>query len=124
MRVIKRNAIRCLKCGDVIESKSVHDFQQCSCGACFVDGGGEYIRVGGNQEDWQTLTEYEIVPGCEITVYFHYGHHISFTIPMDQYEKVVARYEDMWHYVIVKDEDGNEIYRTEGVEKYADKYSH
>lgn len=52
MRVVKRNAIRCLKCGDIIESKSLHDCQVCSCGACYVDGGQEYIRVGGNPEDW------------------------------------------------------------------------
>ena len=33
MKII-RNAIRCKKCGEVIESKSVHDFKFCSCGAC------------------------------------------------------------------------------------------
>lgn len=43
---ITRNAARCLGCGDEIESKHVYDFQQCSCGALFVDGGHEYIRRG------------------------------------------------------------------------------
>lgn len=43
-----RNAIRCLKCGNVIESKSRHHFQQCQCGACFVDGGKDYRRIGGD----------------------------------------------------------------------------
>ena len=41
---IIRNAIQCRHCGDVIESKSVHDFVTCSCGACSVDGGYEYLR--------------------------------------------------------------------------------
>lgn len=36
---IIRNAIRCEKCGDIIESKTIHDFKCCSCGACAVDGG-------------------------------------------------------------------------------------
>ena len=56
---IKRNVIRCKKCGDIIESKSVHDFQMCSCGSCYVDGGHEYIRIGGNFKDIEILTEYE-----------------------------------------------------------------
>ena len=55
---INRNIIRCKKCGDIIESKSVHDFQVCSCGSCYVDGGHEYIRIGGNPEDIEQLTEY------------------------------------------------------------------
>lgn len=54
-----RNAIKCLKCGDVIESKYRHDFVQCSCGACFVDGGLDYIRIGGNYDDWEDLSEWE-----------------------------------------------------------------
>ena len=33
---IIRNAIRCKKCGDIIESKTVHDFEFCSCGSCAV----------------------------------------------------------------------------------------
>lgn len=28
---IIRNAIQCKKCGDIIESVSVHDFKTCSC---------------------------------------------------------------------------------------------
>jgi DNA-directed RNA polymerase subunit RPC12/RpoP len=43
---VYRNKAKCLKCGDVIESKSVHDFVRCSCGEIFVDGGKEYYRAG------------------------------------------------------------------------------
>ncbi|NDB89286.1 MAG: hypothetical protein EB166_00390 [Thaumarchaeota archaeon] len=40
--------IRCLQCGMVLESKSIHDFQQCSCpNSTFVDGGDQYLRYGG-----------------------------------------------------------------------------
>ena len=55
-----RNRIKCLKCGDIIESKSVHDWVQCTCGACFIDGGHDYMRIGGNKEDWEDLSEWEI----------------------------------------------------------------
>lgn len=30
MQKIKKNCIRCKKCGDVIESKSTHDFEELS----------------------------------------------------------------------------------------------
>ena len=50
MKIIK-NAIQCRKCGDIIESKHVHDFVSCSCGAVAVDGGHDYLRRCGNKED-------------------------------------------------------------------------
>jgi hypothetical protein len=37
-RKITKNAVRCKRCGDVIESRTVHEFVMCSCGACGVDG--------------------------------------------------------------------------------------
>ena len=42
--MIIKNAIRCNICGDEIESKHRHDFVECSCGACAVDGGHDYLR--------------------------------------------------------------------------------
>jgi len=42
--VIERNAVRCLKCGDTIESRHRHDTTQCSCGHVSVDGGHAYRR--------------------------------------------------------------------------------
>lgn len=41
-----RNICKCKKCGSIIESKSVHDFVSCKCGACFTDGGLDYCRRG------------------------------------------------------------------------------
>ena len=41
-----RNICRCKICGDIIESKSVHNYVECSCGACFTDGGTDYCRRG------------------------------------------------------------------------------
>ena len=58
---IIRNAIRCKKCGDNIESKTVHDFWVCSCRACAVDGGHDYFRRCGNLEDWEELSKAERV---------------------------------------------------------------
>ena len=50
----KVNAIKCLKCGDTIYSRAVHDFRQCSCGECFIDGGFEYVRIGGDEKNWKS----------------------------------------------------------------------
>lgn len=59
MYKLVKNRIRCKLCGDVIESKTRHDFKWCSCGKCFVDGGIDYMRVGGNREDIEDLSEWE-----------------------------------------------------------------
>lgn len=61
MPKIIRNAIRCKKCGDIIESKTIHDFKFCSCGSCAVDGGHDYLRRCGNLGDWEELSEAEKV---------------------------------------------------------------
>lgn len=42
------NKIQCKLCGDIIESKHVHDLVFCKCRAIFVDGGDEYRRRGGD----------------------------------------------------------------------------
>lgn len=44
MKKIIKNAIQCKKCGDIIESKSVHDLVGCKCGCCFVDGGNNILE--------------------------------------------------------------------------------
>ena len=43
MKILK-NLIQCRSCGEIIESKSEHDFVTCFCGKCSVDGGHEYLR--------------------------------------------------------------------------------
>ena len=61
---LKRNRIKCLKCGDIIESKHVHDFKFCSCGNIFVDGGLEYSRIGGtalDDDSYENLCEFEVI---------------------------------------------------------------
>ena len=42
MDKIKINKIKCNKCGDIIESTSVHVFKFCKCGAVAVDGGHDF----------------------------------------------------------------------------------
>lgn len=56
---IIRNAAKCNRCGDIIESKYTHDFVTCSCGALSVDGGKDYIRRCFHEEIGYTdLSEY------------------------------------------------------------------
>lgn len=43
---LRANRAECARCGDVIESKHRHDYQTCSCGEIFVDGGLAYLRRG------------------------------------------------------------------------------
>ena len=61
MKKLKRNAIKCNHCGDIIESIYVHDFKICSCGAVSVDGGKQYRRCSftHSPEDFEDLVEWE-----------------------------------------------------------------
>lgn len=57
-RIIK-NAARCTKCGETIESRHGHDFRRCSCGAIAVDGGKNYIRrMYESPADIEELSEF------------------------------------------------------------------
>lgn len=53
------NKIKCIKCGDILESKTRHDFKMCSCNSVFVDGGVDYMRRGGSLEHMEDLSEVE-----------------------------------------------------------------
>lgn len=50
------NKIKCKKCGDIIESKSTNDYKRCSCGAVAVDGGKDYLKRIGKEEDYIELS--------------------------------------------------------------------
>lgn len=61
---IIHNRIRCKNCGEIIESKSRHDWVCCKCWkneegnkGCFVDGGHSYIRIGGDPENYELMIE-------------------------------------------------------------------
>jgi len=54
-----RNRAQCRKCKDIIESKHVHDFVTCKCGAISVDGGQDYIKRSGNPKDFMEVKEDE-----------------------------------------------------------------
>lgn len=52
-----RNAVRCKKCGDIIESVHRHDFVWCKCRNVAVDGGKEYRRrvFSGDESTWEEM---------------------------------------------------------------------
>ncbi|WP_423774837.1 DUF7695 domain-containing protein [Aneurinibacillus aneurinilyticus] len=62
---LKRNIIRCKKCGDTIESTHTHEFKWYSCGHVAIDGGLDYGKrsyQGRTPEDsYEDLSEYEEV---------------------------------------------------------------
>ena len=50
------NKIRCKKCNDIIESKTINDFKKCKCGAVAIDGGKQYLKRLGKLEDIEELS--------------------------------------------------------------------
>ena len=66
MRKIIRNAIQCKFCGVIIESTYGHEYVQCKCGACAVDGGHDYLRRSFKDKDcYIDLSETEAVTDKE-----------------------------------------------------------
>ena len=63
IKVLSKNAIKCLLCNTILESKHQHDFQQCNCSnKAFVDGGLSYNRLGAMDLDLiEILSEYKEV---------------------------------------------------------------
>lgn len=61
IKVLTRNAIKCLQCNTVLESKHRHDYQACHCSnRAFVDGGRVYSRVSGKDFNLiENLCEYK-----------------------------------------------------------------
>jgi len=47
---------RCKKCASYILSENRHDFVTCFCGAVSIDGGRDYTRITGNDEDYELLS--------------------------------------------------------------------
>jgi len=44
--------IKCKKCGEVLESKYLHDRVACGCdNESFVDGGNDYVTIGAKELD-------------------------------------------------------------------------
>lgn len=57
--IIISNKVKCINCGEIIESKAINDFKRCSCGKIAIDGGKEYLKRIGNEEDYIELSEVE-----------------------------------------------------------------
>lgn len=55
---IYENKIQCCLCGDILISKSIHDFQICKCGSVGADGGSFYLRRMGKKGDIIELSTY------------------------------------------------------------------
>ena len=70
-RVLTRNAVKCLVCNTVLESKHRHHFVECYCeNQSFTDGGLAYNRVGGKDLDLiENLCEYVEMTDGEYTAY-------------------------------------------------------
>lgn len=120
MKKLVRNAIRCKLCGDVIESNSVHDFKMCKCGACYIDGGLEYQRIGGNYGNWENLSEFDDVPGYYVTHWTMYGGRYTYATTDDPVS-AANNIENMWGMCEIKNEDGEIVYQTKGLDDFLAK---
>ena len=61
---IIRNSAMCKRCGQNIESRGVHDFVTCRCGAISVDGGRQYLKRSA--KDLSDLIDTSIIDDEEV----------------------------------------------------------
>ncbi len=62
MEKIISNKIQCKHCGEIIESKHIHEFVTCKCETCSVDGGHYHLSrsyKNSPEEDFVELSEVE-----------------------------------------------------------------
>lgn len=71
IRVLTRNAIKCLACNTVLESKHRHNYTQCPCSnGAATDGGLSYQRISAKDLDLiENLCEYIEITDDEYTTY-------------------------------------------------------
>lgn len=98
---IIKNAVKCLKCKTVIESRHRHDFVFCECGAIAVDGGHDYLKRVGDPNLVEELSEFkrkenkmeikllEITPNAEALIEYVGG--ISHDSNVDKYDGTVRK---------------------------------
>ena len=69
--VLTRNAVKCLVCNSVLESRYRHDYAQCSCpNEVATDGGLDYQRISAKDLDLiENLCEYVEMTDDEYTTY-------------------------------------------------------
>jgi hypothetical protein len=51
-----QTAIECNKCKDVVYSVMRHDMRSCKCEAVAIDGGKDYAKISGNNQDYTVGT--------------------------------------------------------------------
>ena len=79
------NKLMCKLCGDVIESKTRHDFVRCKCKSIYVDGGKDYFRRGGDARNMIDLSVYAddvikwFLSGLNCSLFTVRGVHVTWT---------------------------------------------
>ena len=70
-KVLRRNAVKCLACNTVLESKYRHHFSGCNCdNQAFCDGGMDYNRTGAKDLNLiENLSEYVEMTNEEYATY-------------------------------------------------------
>ena len=71
IKVLTRNAVKCLVCNTILESKHQHHFLECGCkNQTFNDGGLSYSRIGAKDLDLvENLCEYVEMTDDEYATY-------------------------------------------------------
>jgi|WetSurMetagenome_2_1015567.scaffolds.fasta_scaffold78352_3 hypothetical protein len=53
-----QEGIKCLKCGNILYSINRHHYHECSCLGCSIDGGRDYLKIGGSN---YAIVKYDLI---------------------------------------------------------------
>lgn len=98
--MIHINAVLCKKCNYVVFSRSRHDLRYCYCKSIFIDGGFDYIRIGGDDKDIENIVL--VTSQKDITKHTLYN---DWSTGLDYYGLLHKNnIKEMWNFTI-KDEE-------------------
>lgn len=60
IKINHNNKLQCKKCEGRLESKAVYDMKWYKCGVAAADGGNEYLRKTGYDENIIELSKYDV----------------------------------------------------------------
>lgn len=76
------NKAKCKHCGDVIESKTVHDYRVCKCKKISVDGGHDYLSRNFPKLPWEDHFE-------DLSVIKYVCSHCHFEFDEEELNKLI-----------------------------------
>lgn len=87
-KILRHTGVYCKKCGTIVYSRARHDMRSCPCGAVFIDGGFDYLKIAGNEEDFEIVSiRFKLYKGTKVES-LKYMLWLDWNLSLDKYGHV------------------------------------